>query len=68
MTNSITKTNEKSIATDNVSVELSKAAVGAIGVSSALIGCWAVACLVSGMISSGGPVSLVANFVSAVVG
>ncbi len=59
---------DRSIARENVGVELNKVAVGAIGISSAIIGCWAVACLSSAMISSGGPVSLVSHFVSAVIG
>ncbi len=68
MKNTTAITRERSAAIDNVSVELSKVGVGAVGISSALIGCWAVACLASGMISSGGPASLVSNFVSALIG
>ena len=47
---------------------MNKVGIHAITISSALIGCWAVACLASGMISTGGPAGLVANFVSAVIG
>ena len=65
-TNTITRENNSAIS--NVNVELSKVGVGAIGITSALIGCWATACLVAGMISSGGPVNLAASFVSAVIG
>ena len=68
MKNTTTITKERSVANENVSVELNKVGVQAITLSSALIGCWAVACLASGMISSGGPAGLVANFVSAVIG
>jgi hypothetical protein len=68
MNNTTTRTKENSAAISSVNVELGKIGVGAIGITSALIGCWATACLVAGMISSGGPVSLVSNFVSAVIG
>lgn len=68
MKHTTTITKERSVANENVSVELNKVGVQAITLSSALIGCWAVACLASGMISSGGPAGLVASFVSAVIG
>ena len=68
MKNTTAITKERSAAIDNVSVELNKVGACAIGVSSAVIGCWAVACLASGMISSGGPVAIMSNFVSALVG
>jgi len=68
MKNTTTTTRERSVANENVSTELNKVGVHAITISSALIGCWAVACLASGMLSSGGPAGLVANFVSAVIG
>ena len=68
MTQTTQAAKTKSAAIDNVNVELSKAGVNTIGIASGLIGCWAVACLVSGMIASGGPVSLFLNYVSAVIG
>jgi hypothetical protein len=68
MKNTTAITKERSLANENVSLELNKVGVHAVTISSALIGCWAVACLASGMISSGGPVSLVSNFVSALIG
>ena len=68
MKNTTAITREKSSTIENVSVEISKVGVGAIGITSALIGCWAVVCLVSGMISSGGPAGLVSNFISALAG
>ena len=68
MENTTTITKERSLANENVSLELNKVGVHAVTISSALIGCWAVACLASGMINSGGPVSLVSNFVSALIG
>ncbi len=65
-TTEIAKT--RSAALDNANVEISKAGLNTMGIASALIGCWAVACVVSGMIASGGPVSLLLNYVSAVIG
>ncbi|HID69929.1 MAG TPA: hypothetical protein EYP35_05570 [Desulfobacterales bacterium] len=58
----------RSAANENVSVELNKVGVQAVALSSAVIGCWAIACLASGMISSGGPAGLVSNFISALIG
>jgi len=68
MKNTTTITRAKSIAQENVSLELNKVGVHAVTISSAIIGCWAVACLASGVISSGGPAGLVSNFVSAFIG
>ena len=68
MKNATALTRGKSIAIDTASVESSKIGVGAIGVASVLIGCWAVVCLVSAMISSGGPVSLVSSYITAISG
>ncbi len=68
MKNTTTITRAKSIAQENVSLELNKVGVHAVTISSAIIGCWAVACLASGVISSGGPAGLVSNFVSTFIG
>ena len=51
-----------------VSTEIPKVAVTAIGIASAAIGIWAVACMVAGMINSGGPLELIAQFFKAVSG
>lgn len=59
---------ENSVALNTTSVANDKVAVGAIGVASLLIGCWAVVCLVSGIISSGGPAGLVSNLFTAISG
>ena len=48
--------------------EISKVGVYAITISSGIIGCWAVACLVAGTISSGGPFGLISNLVKAIIG
>lgn len=66
MTNTISR--ERTSAIESTTTELGKISVKAIAFTSAMLGCWAVACLVGGMISSGGPVSLVMNFVSSFIG
>jgi hypothetical protein len=45
-----------------------KVGVAVIGLSSCAIGLWAVACVVAGMINSGGPINFLMNWVKAVSG
>ncbi|MBC8317267.1 MAG: hypothetical protein H8E41_05135 [Desulfobulbaceae bacterium] len=61
------KTRSQSKVKASASNELAKVGVRTIGIAAGLIGCWATACLVAGVISSGGPVSLVTNFISAII-
>jgi hypothetical protein len=61
-------TREENVTQTTASIGNDKVAVGAIGVTSLLIGCWAVVCLISGIISSGGPVGLVSNLITAIGG
>ena len=61
-------TRENSVANTIANRGNDKVAVGVIGVTSLLIGCWAVVCLVSGVVSSGGPVGLVSNLIAAISG
>ncbi len=68
MKNATAITREQSVALDTVSVGNGKVGVGVIGVASILIGCWSVVCLTAGLISSGGPASLVSNFITAISG
>ncbi|AGF79552.1 hypothetical protein UWK_03023 [Desulfocapsa sulfexigens DSM 10523] len=68
MKNTTTITRERSTTNENTALELNKVGVHAVTISSAIIGCWAVACLASGVISSGGPAGLVSNFISAFTG
>ncbi len=68
MKNTTAITRERSAAKESVSVELNKLGVKTIGITSGLIGCWAVACLGAGILSSGGPAGLVSNFASAFIG
>jgi hypothetical protein len=53
---------------DKVDVQISKVGFAVIGLSSCAIGIWAVASLLGGMVASGGPVALVANWFRAVIG
>ncbi len=50
------------------STEISKVAVTAFSVTAGLIGIWAVACMVAGVLNSGGPASLVASLFGAMSG
>jgi hypothetical protein len=49
-------------------VELHKAGTTVVGVTSLLIGGWAVACMSAGVITSGGPVALATEYIKAIVG
>ena len=48
--------------------EISRVAVSAIGVSAGLIGIWAVACVIAGLSSTGGPIELVSSLFKAING
>ena len=68
MKDSILKDQARTEAVTNSANEISKVAVSAIGISAGLIGIWAVACVVAGMSSSGGPVELVSSLFKAIAG
>ena len=53
---------------DTVDVQVAKVGVTVVGLSSCAIGIWAVASLLGGMVASGGPVALVADWFRAVIG
>jgi small-conductance mechanosensitive channel len=48
--------------------EISRAGIYTVGIASVLIGIWGLACFVGGMITSGGPLALVADWFKAVTG
>lgn len=52
----------------NSQVEVSKGALFLVTSVPTVIGLWAVACFVGGMVASGGPVSMAASFFKAVTG
>jgi len=63
------KTQEKTRETSKAAIDsVSRGSIITMGVASALVGLWAVACLVSAMIGSGGPISLIKEWFSAVSG
>lgn len=51
-----------------VDEQILKVGFGAIGVASCALGVWALASLIGGMVASGGPLALVANWFRAVTG
>lgn len=48
--------------------EVSKAGIYTVAIASALIGTWGLACFVGALVTSGGPLSLAANWFTAVAG
>ena len=65
---SIEKTQSQANTISNVTTEISKVGVAFIGLTAAIIGCWATASLFAGTISSGGPIGLIQNFITAITG
>ena len=65
-TNTITKTNTKTSV--DTRAEVSRGAMISINTAGAVIGLWALASLVGGMVAAGGPVALVQAWFSAVTG
>ncbi len=55
-------------ANEKADVQVARVSFAVIGISSCAIGLWAVASLVGGMVASGGPVALAANWLKAVIG
>lgn len=49
-------------------IQVSKGALTALGVTSILIGLWAIACFVGGFVATGGPLGLAKAWISAVTG
>ena len=62
------KTKNVERSNDNVDVQVAKVGFTVIGLSSCAIGVWALASLLAGMVASGGPVALVADWFRAVIG
>ncbi len=51
-----------------IGTELSKVGVTVLTMSAAVIGLWGTVCLFAGTISSGGPLGLISNLVTAIIG
>ena len=65
---SMEKTETQGKSRSNAITEISKVSVGFIALTAGIIGCWATASLFAGTISSGGPLGLIQNFITAVIG
>jgi len=63
-----TNTQEKAKANASATTEISKAGIYTVGIASAMIGLWGLACFVGGIVASGGPLSLVGNWFKSVSG
>ena len=57
-----------STAATNVSTEISKTGITAVGIIAGIIGCWAIASIVAGVVNSGGPVDLATSLFKAING
>lgn len=63
------KTQEKTRESSRTAIDsVSRGSIITMGIASALVGLWAVACLVSAMIGSGSPIALLKSWFSAVSG
>jgi hypothetical protein len=62
------KTRVRTGAKTSAATEISRAGMYTVGIASAVIGLWGFACFVGGMVASGGPLSLIANWFKAVAG
>lgn len=68
MNTNMTATKTATVATTQVGIDtVTKASITLMGATSALIGLWAVGCIISAMISVG-PVSLIKAWITAVSG
>ena len=68
----MTKTRTRATATSKTqgleALEIFKTTLAAIGSIPAAIGAWSVACFVSGLINSGGPIAMAKAWISAITG
>lgn len=63
------KSQTKTQATSKAAIDsVSRGSIITMGVASALVGLWAVACLASAMLGSGSPIELIKGWFSAVSG
>ena len=62
------KSRTQTITTAKVDEQIYKVGIVLVGISSLAIGVWATIALVSGMVASGGPGALVADWFRAVIG
>ncbi len=67
-TTTMTKTKAKATEHANVGLEVSKGTLAAMSAVPSLIGIWAAACFVGGLINVGGPISLAQSWFQAITG
>lgn len=67
-TNATTKTRTKATEITNVKMEAYKVMATATTAVSSLIGLWAVACFVGGMVAAGGPLRMAKSWFQALTG
>lgn len=67
-TTATTKTRTQATVNANVTQEISKGTIAAMSAVPGLIGIWAAACFVGGMINAGGPIGLARSWFQAVAG
>lgn len=63
-----TNSRVNTLETEKTASEISRVAIVGLGMTSALIGLWSLSCMIGGMVESGGPLSLVKSWYSAVIG
>lgn len=52
----------------SISTEVSKAGIGTVAILGLVVGLWSFACIIGGLVASGGPLQLVGNWFKAVTG
>jgi hypothetical protein len=55
-------------AAGGVGTEVSKVSISVVAIFGVIVGLWSLACLVGGLVSSGGPLSFAGNWFKAVFG
>ncbi|HEB49771.1 MAG TPA: hypothetical protein ENI89_04100 [Desulfobulbus sp.] len=63
-----TKAGAKVSGNELVQAEISRGAIGALAITGGLVALWVAACIIGGMVVSGGPIALVKGWVAAVSG
>ena len=67
-TTGINRSRAATTAATNVSTEISKTGITAVAIIAGIIGCWAIASMIAGIVNSGGPIDLVASLFKAING
>ena len=67
-TTGMNRSHTASTAAINVSTEISKTGITAVGIVAGIIGCWAIASIIAGVVNSGGPIDLATSLFKAING